>query len=110
MVDTIKLNIFIPLELEKKARDNAYNLGMARDGVGTVGPYILKLIREDLNEKNELDTSNIKGVDYTKTKRISLNFPKSYKDEVDRRAERLGFVWGGKGNISMYIRYLLTVC
>ncbi|MCQ4924907.1 hypothetical protein NE686_17530 [Tissierella carlieri] len=100
-----KINLFISVDLDRKARDRAVSLGLTKAGKGLIGKYITMLIMTDLKEKPKYD---IKEIDYGKRKRLSIPFPVERMDEVKMRAEELGFVWQGEANVSEYINFLLS--
>lgn len=99
-----RITFYVSVELEKKAREKAYALGLIKDGKGIVGSYITMLIMKDLKEKPNYNADN---KDYGDRKRIKVLFPEELMDEVRARAKELGFIRNNAGNVSEYINYLL---
>lgn len=103
-----RVNLILPVELEKKARENAYNLGMIHGGKGLLGPYIQLLAMRDM--KNLPDTISIEaeGARYEDTIKVNITLDSKIREEMENKALELGFTKAGKGNLSSYIRYLIA--
>lgn len=104
-----RIAVVLPVDLEEKARDNAYKLGMIKGGQGILSSYIQMLIIQDLNELSSMDMSKASGMRSAKLKRVNITIEPEFREKAQERAMQLGFVHGGKGNISSYIRYLIAV-
>lgn len=105
-----RFSLVMPVDLEKKARKRAYEMGMIKGGKGMLNGYIKLLIHEDLNARPPLDMNSIAYVGSSHTNMVNLTLDREIKELALERAKDLGFMYGGKGNLSMYIRYLIVVC
>lgn len=108
--------LYLPIELEKKARDNAKKVGLVKDDEGILSGYISFLINKDLKDKTIIDRKieeieEIDGILYEKSKqkKVSIYLTKEQQVLARKRALELGFIWGDKGNLSRYIKLLIAL-
>lgn len=105
--------LYLPIELEKKARDNAKKVGLVKNDEGILSGYISFLINKDLKDKTIIDRK-IEEVDdilydKSKQKKVSVYLTKEQQVLARKRALELGFIWGDKGNLSRYIKLLIAL-
>lgn len=101
-----RMVLYIPVDLELKARKKAYDMGYVRANRGVLSNYIQLLVIDDIREGGEL--KKVKNIDYGKMNRVNITLDPSLRESMVNRARELGFIKGGKGNVSGYIRYLLA--
>lgn len=105
--------IYIPIDLEKKARKDAKNIGLIKDDDGNLSSYVNLLINNDLKNTQIINKKMAKGRDIeyntSEQKRISIYLEKNLQKHAKERALELGLIWGGEGNLSQYIKLLITL-
>lgn len=105
--------LYLPIELEKKARDNAKKVGLVKDDEGILSGYISLLINNDLKNKQIVNKkiAKINDIKYSESEqnRVSVYLTKEQQELARDRAIELGYVWGGRGNLSRYIKLLIAL-
>lgn len=105
--------INLPEDLEEKAKNNAKRKGFVKGGEGSISPYVVELIKEDLEDKNKLwdNIKRIRNINFGSKaiKKNTIYLPVELQEKARERSLELGFIYGGKGNLSQYIRYLIAL-
>lgn len=106
-----RFSLYLPVELEEKARQQAMSMGIIRNGIGNLSGYIRVLIVDDLRNKPELKTNITSNITDITLNRVNITFPRVLKNGVNDRAIELGFIRTVKGetlgNFTEYIMFLL---
>lgn len=107
------VQLYLSNELEEKARDNAVKVGLIKYDDGILSSYVSLLINNDLKNKEILDKkiAEIGDIKYSESKqnRVSIYLSKEQQKLARKRALELGYVWGGRGNLSRYIKLLIAL-
>lgn len=107
------VQLYLPNELEEKARTNAEKIGLIKDDKGILSSYISLLINNDLKNKEILDKkiTEIGNIKYNESKqnRVSIYLTIEQQKLARKRALELGYVWGSRGNLSRYIKLLIAL-
>lgn len=111
VMSNYRFSLYLPEELEKKARQKAMSMGIIKGGVGNLSGYIRVLIVDDLHNKPDFKTNTIGTVKDATVNRVNITFPSVLREGVNDRAISLGFIRTVQGevvgNITEYILYLL---
>lgn len=107
------VQLYLPNELEEKTRINAEKIGLIKNDKGILSSYISLLINNDLKSKETVDKKigEIGDLKYNKSeqKKVSIYLTKEQQKLGRKRALELGYVWGGRGNLSRYIKLLIAL-
>lgn len=107
------VQLYLPEELEKKARTNAEKIGLIKGDEGILSSYISLLINNDLKNKQIVNKkiAKINDIKYSESEqnRVSVYLTKEQQELARDRAIELGYVWGGRGNLSRYIKLLIAL-
>lgn len=104
-----KFRFAIPIDLENKAKEKAFKLGLIKAGEGILSSYVSILIINDLKNRLPLDVNINNGIKSAETKLVNIRIDLELKERARERAKELGFIRAGDGNISAYIKYLLSI-
>jgi post-segregation antitoxin (ccd killing protein) len=104
-----KFRITLPVDLQKKARAKAFDIGMIKNGEGVLSSYVNMLIINDLQTKSPLNINKGSGMHSAETTIVNIRIDLELKERARGRAKELGFIWNDEGNISQYIKYLLSI-
>lgn len=105
---THRAELLLPEDMEKEVRANASGIGLNYGRKGNVSGYIRLLIINDIKTMEPLNLSNTKQFK-GETTRIHYTIDKDLYEKAQDRALELGFIRGGKGNVSGYIKYLISL-
>lgn len=104
-----RVSMYLPNDLEDKARNKAFDIGMVKGGRGMLSAYIQKLIYDDLRLRPKYKNVTASGMVDAITKRVNITLDRDFQQIAQERAKELGFVKDNVGNVSGYIRYLLSI-
>lgn len=107
-----RIQLYIPEDMKLKIEDKAAKLGVEIGRKGNVSGYIRLLIVNDLDTMSPVkinlnvsdDVEGFKGP----SSRVNVTIDEDLLEQARERAKSLGFIWGGKGNLSGYVKHLIS--
>ena len=106
--NSYRVCMYLPVDLENNARDNALNMGMIKGGRGILSEYIQRLIYDDLMLRPEYEPLENIYTNSPEINKINITLDKETQVQAKDRAKELGFIRAGGGNLSSYIKYLIN--